>query len=168
MKKRGPAAPVRSGAGSKRRAAGGLEELSFSLGRAYYNYIGVMDRLLAEHELDEYLAPGMGHVLFALYENDDCIIKDIVTRTRLAPSTLTLMLLRMERKGLLERYPDASDGRAMRIRLTELGWSLEPRCRALLRRMRSTLQAGMKADEVATLKRLLGRTTENLHRLAAR
>jgi DNA-binding MarR family transcriptional regulator len=141
---------------------GPLSSLNFDIGRAYYNYIGVLERLQVEMALDKYLAPGMGHILFALFEDDGCMIKDLAARVRLAPSTLSSILNKMGRKGLLERRRDPNDGRAARIKLTPLGRSLEPRCRAVLERLRQTIQAGLSEEEVKSLKVLLTRVIENL------
>ena len=44
-----------------------LEEAYFFISRAFYAYVGYLERLLEELGLDEHLRPGMGHVLFALF-----------------------------------------------------------------------------------------------------
>ncbi len=147
---------------SMSRRLSALEDLAFYLGRAYYNYINVLERALRDAKLDRYLVPGMGHVLFALFEHDDCIIKDIVERTSLAPSTLTAMLNRMERSGLVKRHPDLADRRATRVKLTKLGRSLEPACWEVQNRIQGILQAGITADEGEALRRLLARIMDNL------
>ena len=60
--------------------------MSFYLGRAYYAYVGLLERVLANHDLDGHLRPGMGHVLFALFEQDDCIIRDLGTGDATSPA----------------------------------------------------------------------------------
>lgn len=59
---------------SRRRpkAQDALSALSFYIGRAYYNYIGLLSRLLKEC---------MGHILFALFERDNLVIKGLAQRT---------------------------------------------------------------------------------------
>src|SRR6266567_995642 len=91
---------------------GSLDSMSFLVSRAYYNYAGLLERKLSELELDRYLAAGMGHVLFVLFEADGCIIKDLVERVRLSPSTLTGTLERMKGARLIETHRDPADGRA--------------------------------------------------------
>ena len=147
---------------SKARKPSALDDLAFYLGRAYYNYINMLERALRDAKLDRHLVPGMGHVLFALFEQDDCIIKDIVERTSLAPSTLTAMLNRMERGGLVRRHRDSVDSRATRVKLTRLWRSLELVCWEVQNRIQAVLQGGMTPDDVETLKRLLARIVENL------
>jgi DNA-binding MarR family transcriptional regulator len=145
----------------------GLHHLDFYIGRVYYNFIGLLERRLEATGLSEYIVPGMGSILFALFENDDCIIRDLAIRVRHSPSTLTGMLNRMKRSGLIEQHRDSQDGRAARITLTPLGRSLEPRCRALLRELESILAGGMSRQEAETFKDLLSRADGNIHRAAS-
>jgi DNA-binding MarR family transcriptional regulator len=134
-----------------------LEELSFYLGRAYYNYVGLLERELQAAGLQAHVRPGMGHVLFALFEEEDVVIKDLAGRTGLSPSTLSGMLARMEESGLIERRRDEADGRAVRVRLTPLGRSLEARCHDVLGKVNAVLCAGMGAGEVALVRSALAR-----------
>ncbi len=143
-------------------SAEGLNAISFYLGQAYYNHIRLLERTLADVGLEKRVKPGMGHILAALFEEDDRIIKGISERTNLAASTLTGMLSRIERAGLVKRCRDDSDGRAVRVRLTPLGKSIRPACREVTRRLSAVLQAGMKKEEVGVLKALLRRVIANI------
>jgi DNA-binding MarR family transcriptional regulator len=145
-----------------KRAESHVDSIAFLIGRAYYNYAGLLDRKLAELGLDQYLAVGSGPVLFALFEDDGCIIKDLVRRVRISPSTLTGTLERLKRSGVIQTRRDAADGRALRITLTPLGRSLEPKCRSLLRYLEQTLFRGMTAEEAQQLRALLVKATENV------
>src|SRR6185295_12537877 len=128
--------------------AAALEELSFCIGRAYYNYKLLLERTLRGLGLDRLVSPGMGHLLFALFEEDDCIIRDLAEKTRLSFPTLTQMLRKMEAAGLVRSRRDPDDGRAVRIRLTPLGRSIEPRCRKVLARLNAVLESGLSRHDV--------------------
>jgi DNA-binding MarR family transcriptional regulator len=141
-------------------SAAPLDRMIWSLGRAYYSYVGLLEQFLAASGLNRYLAPGMGHVLFALYEQDDRSAKDIAARVQLSCSTLTGLMARMERSGLIERRRDANDGRVVRVRLTPLGRSLEPRCRAVVEEFSAVLQSAMGDEAMEQAKRLLQQLTE--------
>lgn len=145
-------------------AGAALEELSFCIGRAYYNYKLLLERTLKDLGLDRHVSPGMGHLLFALFEEDDCIIRGLAEKTRLSLPTLTLMLRKMEKAGLLRSRRDPDDGRAVRIRLTPLGRSLEPRCREVLRRLNAVLGSGLTRKDVTRAKKSLARMIENMRR----
>jgi len=125
-----------------------LAGISFCLGRAYYNYVGLLERTLQSTGLSRHLRPGMGHILFALFEQDDCIIKHLAQKVELSPSTLTGMLQRMERAGIIETRQDENDGRAVRIRLTRLGRSLRGRCRKAEQIVTRVLHGNLTATEV--------------------
>ena len=141
-----------------------LEELSFYIGRAYYNYKLLLERTLRDLGLDRLVSPGMGHLLFALFEEDDCIIRDLARKTRLSFPTITQMLRKMEASGLVRARRDAEDGRAVRIRLTPLGRSIEPRCRKVLSRLNTVLESGLSRRDVVRAKKALARMIENMRR----
>ncbi len=139
-----------------------LDELFFHVGRAYYNYKLLLERTLREMELDRLVSPGMGHLLFSLFEEDGCIIRDLVAKTRLSFPTITMMLRKMERSGLVTSRRDPEDGRSVRIRLTPLGRSIEGRCWKVVRRIHDVIEAGLSPREAAVAKKALARMVENM------
>jgi DNA-binding MarR family transcriptional regulator len=136
-----------------------LDRLIWHIGRAFYAYIGRLELVLAETGLDEHLRPGMGPILFALFQEDDCSIKEIGARVQLSSSTLTGLLVRMERAKLIERRRDPEDGRVVRVRLTSLGRSLEPRCRQALQSFDALVAAALDESEIGAAKDLVRRFT---------
>lgn len=152
-----PFAPARRAA-----QATALDDLPLYLPRLFYAFLGVVERKLEEAKLSGYLQPGMGHVLLRLYEGDDCIIKDIARDTRIANGTLTGLLKRMEKNGLIECRRCLEDGRAVRVVLTPLGRSLEPRLRDFHRQIIGIVQQGMTSGEARTAKELLNRMLQSL------
>jgi len=143
-------------------AASGLERLSFSIGRVYYNYKLLLERTLRGLGLDRHVSAGMGHILFALFEEDDCIIREIARKTQLSFPTVTVMLRRMEGEGLVELRRDPDDGRAVRVTLSALGRSIEARCWKALDRLKAVLEKGMTRKEVDAAQRALARMVENM------
>jgi DNA-binding MarR family transcriptional regulator len=139
-----------------------LEHIIWDIGRTYYAYIGLLEQLLAETGLDRHIRPGMGSILFALFEEDGRSIKEIAARVRLSGSTLTGLLTRMEHGGLIERRRDEGDRRLVRVRLTPLGRSLRPRCHAVVQALDEIIREGMGDQGARDAKRLLLRLTEVL------
>jgi DNA-binding MarR family transcriptional regulator len=139
-----------------------LDQLSFDIGRAYHNYKLLLERTLRKFGLDRHVRAGMGHILFALFENDDCNIKEIVARTQLSFPTITVLLGQMEKTGLIERRRDRQDGRAVRVRLTPLTRSLEPKCHQVVRRLNDVIQQGMSRAEVRRLRDLIARMIRSM------
>lgn len=133
------------------------------LGRAYLNYTVVLQQQLLADGLAEHIRPGMGSLLFALFEKDDIPLRDLTARTGAAPSTVTEMIQHMSFAGLVNCVRDGSDKRAVRVSLTHAGRTLEPRVRALELRLRGILEHGMKATDAAQLRTGLCRVVQNLH-----
>lgn len=136
--------------------------MMWEIGRAYYAYVGLAERILAEAGLQEHIRPGMGLVLFALYEQDGRTIKEIAARSQLAASTLSGLLTRMEKGGLIVRSRDERDARLVRVRLTTLARDLEPKCRDMVATMEGIIDAGLGARSVAQAQHLLRSLTETL------
>lgn len=64
------------------------------------------------------LHPGQVPLLVALYREDGLSQKELVKRLSVKPSTVAVMIKRMERNGLLQRRSDDKDQRVTRICLT--------------------------------------------------
>src|SRR5215469_4826111 len=75
--------------------------------------------------------------------------------------SMTRMLDRLQQKGLVSRERDTGDRRLVFLRLTPAGESLIPKIRPALRRALRRHLAGFSPEEVASLKRYLGRIIEN-------
>lgn len=147
--------PKRSQATTFNEVAPPPSSIIWDLGRAYFAYVGLLERVLVEQKLDHVLRPGMGVVLFALYEKDRVSIKELAERSQLACSTLTGVLQRMEDAGLVTRRRDASDGRLVRIGLTKLGRKLESKCREVAQRMTTISEQSVGLRNVERCTNLL-------------
>jgi DNA-binding MarR family transcriptional regulator len=143
------------------------DELFFHVSRAYYNYRLLLERTLRDLRLDRLVSPGMGHLLFPLFEEDGCIVRDLVEKSRLSFPTVTAMLGKMERAGLVARRRDPDDARAVRIRLTRRGRSIEGRCRRAAARLHAVVERGLGRREAAAAKRTLARMVENMRRVVS-
>ena len=77
-------------------------------------------------------------------------------------STVTKMLLRLERDGVVERRADAADARVLRVYLPPRGEALVGPVLDVWRRMEERITRGMSEAEVLQLRRLLLRVQSNL------
>lgn len=66
-------------------------------------------------------------LLTLLAEEDGITQKELVGRSFSDANTITAMLRRLERRGLIRRQPHASDGRAVCVHLTDEGRALQRR-----------------------------------------
>jgi DNA-binding MarR family transcriptional regulator len=83
---------------------------------------------------------------------------EIARRARLSKQTITIMVRRCERAGLVERPPDPGDGRATRVHLTPKARRFQPaaeRVLALLERDATSSLGEKRLDELRrSLKQL--------------
>ncbi|HSE77378.1 MAG TPA: MarR family transcriptional regulator, partial [Alphaproteobacteria bacterium] len=63
--------------------------------------------------------PAYGSILIPLYEEDGLRMGELARRARLSKQTMTTMIRKMERAGLVRRAVDPEDGRAFIIRLSQ-------------------------------------------------
>ncbi len=71
------------------------------------------------------IKPAYLGVLLSLWNEDGLQANELGKRAGLEPSTMTGLLDRMERDGLVKRKPDPNDRRAHRIHLTKEGVAAE-------------------------------------------
>lgn len=139
-----------------------LRESFFVLIRAFNSLALMMELLLEEYRLNKVIRPGMGHVLFALWQQDDVTMTTLAERTRLPASTLTRVTGEMEKVNLVNRTRCAHDGRAVRIQLTPLGRSLETIADQVVSHLREVVEAGMSKAEVNGVKDGLAAMIDNM------
>ena len=111
---------------------------------------------------------GVGHlpVLVALRDGRADTQRDLARFAKIEQPSMAQMLVRMERDGLIQRTPDATDGRSSRIALTDFAQTRLPdACAALFEGNREAL-SGFTDEEAAQLVALLTRVIANLDRIA--
>ena len=80
---------------------------------------------------------------------------DLVRETYTDAASMTRMLDRLQKRGLVERVPHADDRRQVQLRLTGDGNALAARLPPLFIAVLNTRFAGFSAEEVGFLKSLL-------------
>lgn len=96
------------------------ECICFSLGKVSRQMSKVYRERLAHYGLSQ----PQFFLLIALYEEDDILITRLAEKVALDKSTLTGILDRLERDGLIKRHFNPDDRRAVYIRLSERARSL--------------------------------------------
>ncbi len=139
-----------------------LDDLPALIARTNIHLQSLVERTLTDLKLDGLLRPGMAPVLFALYVEDGCIIKELAGRTQRSAAALNSLLGRLEKSGVVTLRPCPQDGRAVRVRLTAKGREIEPRVRELHRRVVAAVENGLKADEAEQISGMLRRIIAGL------
>jgi DNA-binding MarR family transcriptional regulator len=106
-------------------------------------------------------------VLLVLWQGDRLPVKDLGERLALDSGTLTPLLKRLERQGLIERRRGEDDERVVRIHLTAAGRALRARARKIP--MDLACRAGYDLSSERSMRdlvRLRDELTALTHRLA--
>src|SRR6266487_4737630 len=86
---------------------------------------------------------GQDLLLGELWEDDGLSQSELIARLGVEPPTMTKMLQRMERAGLLRRERAPAGGRVWRVYLTERGRALERPVREIRAEVERRLLAGL-------------------------
>ncbi|KAB8332198.1 MarR family transcriptional regulator [Scytonema tolypothrichoides VB-61278] len=108
------------------------------------------------------LHPGQEILLLYLWENDGLIQSELASRMQVEAPTLTKMIHRMEKAGLLERRKDEEDGRICRIYLTQAGRSLQEPLTCAWNRLEKRVLVNLTLEERLLFRRLLLQVLNNL------
>ncbi|MHB8771581.1 MAG: MarR family winged helix-turn-helix transcriptional regulator [Syntrophales bacterium] len=100
--------------------------------------------------------------LMSLWREDGLRVVDLGRRAGLEPSTMTGLLDRMERDGLLVRRPDPADRRVLKIFLTETGARIRPTVIGIVDGTLMRVLSGVDVDEIDTLKGILRKVLVNV------
>lgn len=132
----------------------GRGDLGFLLAKATQHWNELLaERFAAAGYRD--VRPSYGSVLLPLYEEDGLRIGELARRSHLSKQTMTEMIRRLGRDGLVERRPDPADGRASRIFLTARSHRFEPVAAATLRELDQLARTRLGARRIEGFRRAL-------------
>jgi DNA-binding MarR family transcriptional regulator len=103
----------------------GRDDLGFLLAKAAQRWNELLAERFAAAGYGD-VSPSYGSVLLPLFEEDGLRLGELARRARLSKQTMTELVRRLERDGLVERRPDATDGRAALVLLTARTRAFEP------------------------------------------
>ena len=110
----------------------------------------------------ERVKPAYLGVLMTLWNRDGLGAVDLGRHAGLEPSTMTGLLDRMERDGIVVRQADPSDRRAQRICLTEAGKQFRQPVLAVVERTLAKASRGLSEEELSGAKKVLRRFLTNV------
>ena len=108
------------------------------------------------------LSIAMWRVLAALSNNGEQRQVDLVTMTSIDASTMSRLVSRLVRSGLVTRSRSAKSSREVVVELSPKGRTLVARLIPIAKKLEQTAAAGLPAKELAVAKRALGRMYDNL------
>jgi DNA-binding MarR family transcriptional regulator len=140
----------------------GVDALSFDVFRSLMNTVRLNGRLLGRTMAGHGGHPGQAGVLWALGSEEGMSQRELAEKVHLAPPTVTAMLQKLERSGLIERTGDESDQRVTRLHLTDAGRELNRDLRIAHGTYIASVIGTMSEADRRELARLLGVLTDNI------
>ena len=131
--------------------APGRGDVGFLLAKAMQRWNELLAARFAAAGFPE-VRPSYGSVLLPLYEEDGLRMGDLARRARLSKQTMTQLIRRLERDGLVERRLDPTDGRASLIFLTARSRRFEPVAAATLQELDTLVRGRLGHERVDELK----------------
>ena len=107
------------------RRSVGRDDLGYLLAKASQRWNDLLSEGFVREGYPD-VRPSYGSVLLPLFEEDGLQMGELARRSGLSKQTMTSLVRRVERAGLVEAGPDPADGRATLIFLTERARELEP------------------------------------------
>ncbi|MEW5954188.1 MAG: MarR family transcriptional regulator [Bacillota bacterium] len=122
-----------------------------------------MEKYLSQR-LEEYgINFSQSLILFCLLENDGCSLSEIGSRAQIENSSLTTMVDKLEKEGLVERRADTHNRRIVRLFLTDRGRELGERVHAAGVEFNRRLRQSLEGNEECLIK-ALGTISRNLEK----
>lgn len=122
-----------------------------------------LHRQRAEALLNEIgLHVGQEMLMCGLWEKEGITQTELAEHMMIQPATVTNMLQRLEREGLVERRPDIEDQRISRVYPTEKGRNIEEEVQEKWTQLEQEAFGGLSVEESVLLRRLLLQVYQNL------
>lgn len=127
------------------------ESVGYLLARSRARLAKAIDAELASHDI----TASQGGVVMMLASGRCATAADLVREMYVDSASMTRMLDRLEKRGLIQRLPSATDRRVINLQLTEDGVTLAERLPALYGNVMDRHLGGFSKDEIGELKTLL-------------
>ena len=111
----------------------------------------------------EKVRPAYLCVMMSLWEQDGLKVIELGKKAGLEPSTMTGLLDRMERDGLVSRTMDPRDRRVLRIYLNETGRNVRDPVLKVIDDVLADVFAGISKEDISHTKNLLRHVLANAH-----
>lgn len=121
----------------------------------------IFEKILSRKHIDAFNGP-QGRILYVLWQSDGIPIREVSDKSGLALTSLTTMLERMEKAGLIRREQDGEDRRKTKLYLTEKARDLQNDYDAVSNEMTDIYYQGFSSEEIGQFESYLDRIRENL------
>ncbi len=133
----------------------------YFVSRAYLASTSMLRKELGANGVGE-VKPAYLGVLMILWDQDGLQASKLGKKAGLEPSSMTGMIDRMERDGLIERQSDPNDRRALKIFLTEKGRAAQTPVTKVVDEALASMFEGISDQEMETTVKVLKKFIENM------
>ena len=134
--------------------------LNWLISKAHSSFTTLLLEIFKAEGITE-LKAADGNVLLPLWRSDGQSMKQLTQLSLLDKATLTALIDRMEKSGLVERRIDPADRRSFRIYLTERGREIQPIYARVSTERDRMLTNGISETDVETCKAVLRKIVVN-------
>ncbi|QRG70648.1 MarR family transcriptional regulator [Brevibacillus choshinensis] len=117
-----------------------------------------LDLLIQKYDVH----PGQPPLLLRLYRHGGLMQRELASSMNVKPATLTVMINRMEKSGLVIRKPDPNDQRVSRVYLTDKGKEATLAVKDALELLETRCFQQFTKEETTVLRDMLGRLHTNM------
>ena len=121
----------------------------------------IFEKILSEKNIDAFNG-AQGRILYVLWQEDGISIRSLSTKCGLAITSLTTMLERMEKQGLIRRAQSEADKRKTLLFLTERAYALKNEYDFVSKEMGNIYYKGFSDEEIILFEGYLDRIRKNL------
>ncbi|MFC3111088.1 MarR family winged helix-turn-helix transcriptional regulator [Undibacterium arcticum] len=133
------------------------DSVGYLLARSRTMLAKAIDAALAEHNITH----AQGSILIRLATGKSTTAADFARELYIDAASMTRMIDRLEKRGLLAREPNPDDRRQFKLRLTNEGTTLAEKLPALYTATLNRSFSGFSAEELGFLKYLLRKLLAN-------
>lgn len=123
----------------------------------------ILNYILSERKITVFNGE-RGKILHILWEKDNITSRELAEKTGLAVNTLTPMLDRIEKAGLIERSPHPDDRRKVLIKLTDYAQGFKNEYEEISDVMTSYVYNGFSEEEINKCEKFFERISQNLEK----
>lgn len=142
----------------------GVDPLSARVFQAYMRALNLHRQLLFRTMASEGRHPGQAMCVRLLARNEGISQRDLAALMHLSPPTVTSLLQRLQKAGMVVRWSDDVDQRLTRVALTQEGRRMATDVRAAFSRTMAGSFDGMTDEDRVEFERLLDVFSENVAR----
>jgi len=111
------------------------------------------------------ISPAVNSILFHLSKNESLTQVDLVNKSHLRPSSVSVTLQKMEHDGLIVRESNLEDQRYITVRMTEKGKEIEEKVRKSIRSFDEDITSDITNEEKEitkkVIKKIIGKLMED-------